>query len=355
MGQEFEADQDRARYNPLGKPFDRSALSIICALPGMLHIGQHDLPMESDAAGKDESEPLVSVIIPCYNSERTIVDCLNSITNQITSVSYDITVVDSSIDNTSDIVARQFPQVRLVRLSERAYAGVARNIGIKATRGKYCLMIDSDCICSSDLIERVIDRHAKGDYAAVGGSIANGTPHSWSGLLCYLMEFKEFIPTTPMRLVTSVPTANVCYRRDVIVGLGGFDPAMWLAEDILLNWRMHQAGGRILFDPAIRVTHLNRTGFLNVLSYQANMGKYSAIARQRGGLPGKIVLRFPVLAALMPFGRLVRAALWLLKNNKGIMARFLVISPMYLLAAIFWSFGFFQQAARQMVEGSSIS
>jgi GT2 family glycosyltransferase len=332
-----------------------ASISSLGALPQMLRIGQYELPMESDAPRKDKFEPVVSVIIPCYNSERTIVDCLNAITTQITSVSYDITVVDSSVDNTSGIVAKQFPRVNLIRLNERTYAGVARNIGIKATKGRYCLMIDSDCICSRDLIERMVSRHAQDDYAAVGGSIANGTPNSWSGLLCYLMEFKEFIPTAPLRLVTSVPTANVCYRREAIVGLGGFDPLMWLAEDILLNWKIHQAGGRILFDPEIQVTHLNRTGFLNVLAYQQNMGTYSAIARRRGGLPGNIALRFPLLVMLMPFGRVLRAALWLLKHDKPGFFRFLVISPIYLLGSAIWASGFFQEAARGMENQTSVS
>jgi len=213
-------------------------------------------------------EPTVSVIVPCFNSERTIRRCLNAILEQKTSIPYDVTVVDSSVDQTPRIVEKEFPTVRLIHLDVRTFAGAARNIGVRATGAPFCLMIDSDCIAQSDLIERMIARHRKDTYAAVGGSLRNGTPRSLSGLTGYLLEFKEFIPNAPERIVVTVPTANVTYRREALERHGGFDDDMWLAEDILFNWRMCRGGERILFDPEIEVTHLNRTGWTEVLSYQ---------------------------------------------------------------------------------------
>src|SRR5215210_3887206 len=141
----------------------------------------------------DETEqPLVSVIVPCYNSERTIRQCLTAIINQQTPIPYDVTVVDSSVDSTPKIVEQEFPSVRLIHLDSRAFAAQARNIGIRSTKAPFCLMIDSDCIARPDVVERMTTRHSEDNYAAVGGSLRNGTPGSVSGLLCYLAEFKEF-------------------------------------------------------------------------------------------------------------------------------------------------------------------
>ena len=127
------------------------------------------------------SEPTLTVIVPCYNSERTIRQCLNSIISQRTSVEFDVIVVDSSSDQTAQIVEREFPSVRLIHLNQRTFAGAARNVGTRATRATFCLMIDSDCIAEPDLIERAVNRHREDNYAAVGGSLANGTPRSLSG------------------------------------------------------------------------------------------------------------------------------------------------------------------------------
>jgi len=285
-------------------------------------------------------DPVVSVIIPCYNSERTIRDCLHAILAQQTSVPYEVIVVDSSVDQTPDIVQREFHSVRLIHLEQRTFAGAARNVGVRASRASFCLMIDSDCLARPDLIERMIARHREGEYAAVGGSLRNGTPRSLSGWTGYLLEFKEFIPAAPMRLEKSIPTANAAYRREALERYGFFDEDMWLAEDILFNWKLHKSGERILFDPDIEVINLNRTGWRTVLSYQVSLGRCSAEARRRSRLPGDVLLRHPWLIVFMPIVRLVRAASWLAKTDLRTLLIFLVISPMYFLAACFWSFGF---------------
>lgn len=287
---------------------------------------------------------IVTVIVPCYNSEQTIRRCLDALLSQRTSVIYDVIVVDSSTDRTPQIVEAEYPSVRLIHLDKRTFAGPARNIGIQGTRAPFCLMIDSDCVARSDVIDRMVARHRESEYAAVGGSLRNGTPRSLSGWTGYLLEFKEFTPSTPMRLERTVPTANVTYRRETLERYGCFDEEMQLSEDVLLNWKLHKSGERILFDPTIEVTHLNRTGWKEVLSYQVGLGRFSAEARRRGGMPGDLLLRYPLLILLMPFVRLARAALWLARTDRQALPVLLLISPAYFLAACFWSFGFFQGA-----------
>jgi glycosyltransferase involved in cell wall biosynthesis len=296
---------------------------------------------------RQDQQPVVSVIVPCYNSERTIRQCLSALVNQRTEAPFDVIVVDSSEDQTPRIVEQEYPSVRLVH---RTFAGPARNIGIKSTESPFCLMIDSDCVARPDLIERVMARHGEEEYAAVGGSLRNGTPGSLSGLVGYLAEFKEFMPTTPARLEKSIPTANLCYRREAIEGAGCFDEEMQFAEDISLNWKIISAGGRILFDPAIEVTHLNRTGWASVLGYQVGLGRLSAKARRRFGLPGKFLLDYPALIFLMPFVRTINAAKWFFKHDRSMLLKFLLVWPIYLIAMAFWSFGFFKGATRDEAE-----
>lgn len=288
--------------------------------------------------------PDVSVIVPCYNSERTIRQCLTAIINQQTSAAFDVTVVDSSEDATPQIVEREFPDVRLIHLPQRTFAAGARNIGIRETRAPFCLMIDSDCIARPDVIERMMARHNENIYAAVGGSLANGTPGSLSGLVGYLAEFKEFMPSAPERLEKGIPTANIMYRRDALERFGCFDEEMQYAEDILLNWKIFSAGERILFDPQIEVAHLNRTGWRSVLFYQVGLGRLSAKARRRGSMPGRFLLDYPALVALMPFVRTFNAAKWFAKHDRRMLLKFLLVSPLYLLAMTLWSYGFFRGA-----------
>ena len=290
------------------------------------------------------TEPIVSVIVPCYNSERTIHACLDALLAQRTQIVYEIVVVDSSTDDTRQIVEQEYPSVRLIHLEKRTFAGAARNVGVQATRAPFCLMIDSDCIAQPDLIERMMARHRERHYVAVGGSVRNGTPRSLSGWIGYLIEFKELMPSTPARLVSNVPTGNAAYRREAFERYGYFDEDLSLTEDLLFNWKLNAAGEDLLFDPDIQVTHLNRTGWSNVFSYQVSLGRTSVAARKRGnGLGfrgGTWLVRYPSLVALMPFVRLMRAVIWLATYDRMSLLLFAIVWPTYLIAAAFWSYGF---------------
>jgi GT2 family glycosyltransferase len=146
-----------------------------------------------------------------------------------------------------------------------------------------------------------------------------------------------------------MPTANLAYKREALERYGGFDDDLWMAEDILLNWKMHRAGERLLFDPAIEVTHLNRTGWREVLGYQVRLGRWSAAARRRGGLPGRALLDHPSLVALLPLARTARAAAWLAKHDRKLFLLFLLVWPAYLLAALWWAWGFFHEAIKPSI------
>jgi len=89
---------------------------------------------------------LASVIVPSYNSMRTIRRCLHSILAQETSFPFEVICVDSSKDETPDIISREFPQVRLIHIERQTYPGSARNLGIRQAQGSIIACTDSDCI-----------------------------------------------------------------------------------------------------------------------------------------------------------------------------------------------------------------
>src|SRR5437660_8044096 len=82
--------------------------------------------------------PLVSVIIPSRNSERTIAECLTSIMSQ-SHKPVEIIVVDSfSTDSTKEIAQRMGALV----VSHKGERSVAKNLGAKIANGKYFFFVD---------------------------------------------------------------------------------------------------------------------------------------------------------------------------------------------------------------------
>ena len=88
-----------------------------------------------------------SIIIPTYNSKNYINNCLNSITNNCDDDLEIIIVDDASTDNTI-IICENFKKInnniRIFKLKKNRGPGYCRNLGIKKSKGKYIIFLDSD-------------------------------------------------------------------------------------------------------------------------------------------------------------------------------------------------------------------
>ena len=107
---------------------------------------------------------MISVIIPSFNEEENIAQCLVSLSHQtIDRTEYEIIVVDGgSTDKTCEI-ARKYADMVFIQTSKKV--GGARNDGAQASKGEIIATTDADCILPSDWIEQV--RNAFADPAVV--------------------------------------------------------------------------------------------------------------------------------------------------------------------------------------------
>ena len=115
--------------------------------------------------------PKVSVIMPVYNSEPTLVDSLSSLVNQTLSDMELILVNDCSTDGSFNILSdceSQFSdKVLLINLDENHGAGGARNIGLSYASGDYIGFMDSDDIATPDMFEKMYTKAISGNYDIV--------------------------------------------------------------------------------------------------------------------------------------------------------------------------------------------
>lgn len=103
------------------------------------------------------NNPKVSVIIPVYNAERYLKQCLDSIINQTLKEIEIICVDDGSTDSSLEILKKYEKKDGRVQIIQQKnqFAGVARNNGLKIARGKYVFFIDSDDFCEISLLNSV--------------------------------------------------------------------------------------------------------------------------------------------------------------------------------------------------------
>lgn len=99
----------------------------------------------------------ISVILPCYNSEKYIEKCIESILNQTYQNTEIIIVDDGSTDHTLKILEKYKKENNKISIIKKKNTGVSdsRNIGIKEAKGKYIMFVDSDDFLELDAIEKL--------------------------------------------------------------------------------------------------------------------------------------------------------------------------------------------------------
>ncbi|HIP86958.1 MAG TPA: glycosyltransferase family 2 protein [Anaerolineales bacterium] len=217
---------------------------------------------------------MVTVIIPNWNGAHHLPGCLESLRQQ-TFRDFEVIVVDNgSTDESLDLLARDFPEVRVLPLGEnRGFAG-ACNAGIRAARGRYVVLLNNDTEAAPRWLEEIVaaferhpeagivaskmllfDRrdtfHTTGDFYRVDGIPGNrGVWERDRGQY----DVEEY--------VFSACGGSAAYRREMLDKIGLLDEDFFYScEDVDLAWRAQLAGYRCVYAPRAVVYHkLSATG-----------------------------------------------------------------------------------------------
>ena len=188
------------------------------------------------------STPVVSVIIPVYNSERFLAAALDSALASTLSAIEVICIDDGSTDSSPDIIAAYQERDQRVRLitQERQYAGAARNAGVKAAAGTYSHVLDSDDLVEPDAYSqwvRYIEQYRADIVECLYVNIDAETEEPVSHPTYWHMEKLESpcvvnIEKDPATLTYgSVVAWNKLYTRKFLVDNGIFFDDLICAED----------------------------------------------------------------------------------------------------------------------------
>lgn len=199
--------------------------------------------------------PIMSIVIPCHNSAKTIGLCLDRVLNSKTDFQFEVVVVDDlSTDNTADIV-KSFPSVHLVRLNQKGGASVARNAGVRASRGEVIFFIDSDCLIQADTLSIVVKAYLKNPDSITGGSY---TPLPYDN--DFFSKFQSvFVNYSELKSIEPdyVATHAMVIKKDVFNRIGGFEEMfMPILEDVEFSHRATAKGVKLLMDRSLLVTHV---------------------------------------------------------------------------------------------------
>lgn len=121
----------------------------------------------------------VSVIIPVYNAEKYISECIDSLINQTLREIEIICVDDGSTDGTVELLQKYESEDQRITLiqQENQYAGVARNNGINHAAGEYMIFLDADDFFDETMLEKTYNeaKRTEADVVLFGGQIYDDT------------------------------------------------------------------------------------------------------------------------------------------------------------------------------------
>ena len=121
-------------------------------------------------ASKEERINL-EIIIPVYNTEQYVAECIDSALNQKTNYSYRVIIVNDGSTDTSPAIINRYandPRVRIIHQDNRGLSG-ARNRALEHIAGQYITFLDSDDCLPNDAVEKLLSKAYEGDYDIVGG------------------------------------------------------------------------------------------------------------------------------------------------------------------------------------------
>ena len=286
----------------------------------------------------EDKEILATVIIPSYNQKHVIIDALESVLRQKVNFEYEIIVVESTGDDTADLVRRRYPSVKVIELEQRAFPGAARNEAIRVARGRYLAFTDTDCIVDENWLQRLVDSHERG-YKVIGGMVRNGTPKSIAGTVDYLLEFSDLIKPYETTNNTHFGTCNLSVEKSVFEAHGMFIDQV-KGSDSLYCRRVKENGEELFHQPNAVIWHRNRTDWKKILKNQYELGYGAAINRHKYNLKGKVFVKYPVLIPLLPFVRILAIGRRLLRNSFKDFMKFILLLPFIFYGLLRYTMGF---------------
>lgn len=252
-------------------------------IPGRVY-GKHR-PELARLAGVCEPG-LVSIIVPCYNTERFIASSIESALAQTYRNTEIIVIDDGSTDRSLEIIESFGEKIKVIKKKKNKGAPAARNDGLIAARGEFIQFLDADDLLPADSVEIRLNELDSDHDAVFGdekdinekglwiGSVTRHTPPRHSPrypaaeMAAYVVE-------------NNIRTPLPIHRRRLLYTIGGFDEALSRGQETDLHLRLVLKGHRfkhVKCFVSFRRHHQSTTRLGNIDWMQKDPHRYQNLA-----------------------------------------------------------------------------
>ena len=189
--------------------------------------------------------PAVSVIVVTYCRNEELISCLNSLRQQ-TYRDFEIILVDNGGNEAVRAQVHEHP-VKYARLTQNLGPSTGRKVGIQLAKGQVVVVLDDDLVAAPELLQAHVRAHGDLDIVALRGKCLPKTRSTYN----FLQLHYDLGPEVRPALIDLV--GNSSFKRDTLLAIGGFNPALFGHEETELTYRLVMQCGidrnRIVYYP----------------------------------------------------------------------------------------------------------
>lgn len=314
------------------------------------------------------AQPFISIVIPIRNESLYIERCLQAVAKQdYPSDRIEVLVADGmSDDGTFELLRDWAAQAsnRKIFQNQGKIVPTGLNILIPKAKGDILIRVDGHCVIASDYVSNCVRHLQIDDVDGVGGPMQTVGEDFISEVIALAMSSKFGVGNSSFRtetgqtkLADTVPFP--AYTREIIRKVGLYDEELVRNQDDEYNYRIRDAGGKILLADDVRSTYYSRGSLAKLWKQYFQYGYWKVRVLQkhpkqmslRQFVPLAFVLSLTIsliLALLVPWGWILLVAIlgiYLLSNLAASFAiakkrgwQFLVLLP-FCFAIIHLSYG----------------
>lgn len=241
--------------------------------------------------------PRFSVIVPSVNGLPTIGECLTALERQKCDFDYEIIVADRTQNGTAKYIRKNFPDVKLIKLSVPCGIPEMRFEAMKQAHGEFLAITEDHCLVPENWLAKIAEAHESG-YKVIGGAVENASRKRLIDWAVFLCEYSAFMPPIAGGEVNFVTGNNTSFNRSTLEKLD---------ESLLKNYweyfllaELKQTGIKFFADSSLIVNHKKEFGFFYFLAQRFYYSRsFAWMRKQKSTFPEQIL--HLLYTPLLPF------------------------------------------------------
>ncbi|MDO4287868.1 MAG: glycosyltransferase family 2 protein [Eubacterium sp.] len=277
---------------------------------------------------KKETTPKVSIIIPNFNGEKYIENCLDSLRTQRFTDSEIIVIDDCSKDNSLALL-KNYEEVQLLVNKKNSGFAASVNRGIKAAQGEYVLLLNNDVVVPENFVEKLYEAIAQDEriFSASSKMIRyyerdkiddTGDFYNILGWAYKRGDGKSVEKLQHQTKVFSTCAGAGIYRRKIFDEIGYFDEHYFAyMEDVDVSYRGLIHGYKNIYAPDAHCFHIGSATTADGNKYSAFKVKISARNNIYTAWKNMPLLQFIVNLPFLALGFLIKGSMFTVKGFGG--------------------------------------